>query len=143
MTVQSLLSEIGPDLSAWPSEKHFTAWLNLAPWRDISGGKLIGHVVVPGKQRVANALRMAAQSLKDSDSYLGARYRSLKIRLEGARATKAMARYLACLIYPMMTKGQTWVDRGNEFFETKRRERDIQALHRKAAALGAKVVFQA
>ena len=43
----------------------------------------------------------------------------------------------------MMTKGQTWVDRGNEYFETKRRERDIKTLHRKAAALGATVVFQA
>ena len=143
MTVQTILSEIGPDLSAWPSEKHFTAWLGLAPRRDIRGGKLIRHVVVPGKQRVANALRMAAQALKDSDSYLGARYRFLKVRLEGARATKAMARYLACLVYRMMTKGQTWVDRGNEYFETKRRERDIKTLHRKAAALGATVVFQA
>ena len=43
----------------------------------------------------------------------------------------------------MMTQGQTWVDRGDEYFETRRRERDIKALHRKAAALGAKVVFQA
>jgi len=142
MTVQTILSEIGPDLSAWPSEKHFTAWLGLAPRRDISGGKLIRHVIVPGRQRVANALRMAAQSLKDSDSYLGARYRSLKFRLEGAKATKAMARYLACLVYRMMTKGQSWIDRGKEHFEAKCREREIKALHRKAAALGATVVFQ-
>jgi len=142
MTVQTILSEIGPDLSPWPSEKQFASWLGLAPRRDISAGKLIRHVVVPGHQRVANALRMAAQSLKNSESYLGARYRSFKVRLEGAKATKAMARYLACLVYRMMTKGQTWVDRGNEYFETKRRERDIKALHRKAAALGATVVFQ-
>jgi hypothetical protein len=71
------------------------------------------------------------------------RYRFLKVRLEGARATKAMARYLACLVYRMMTKGQTWVDRGNGYFETKRREREIKTPDRRAAALGATVVFQA
>jgi transposase len=58
------------------------------------------------------------------------------------KATKAMARYLACLVYRMMTKGQSWIDRGKEHFEAKCREREIKALHRKAAALGATVVFQ-
>ena len=53
-----------------------------------------------------------------------------------------MARYLACLVYRMMTKGQSWIDRGKEHFEAKCREREIKALHRKAAALGATVVFQ-
>ena len=63
------------------SENHFASWLMLAPKRDISGGQVIRHVWVKGRNRVANALRMAAESLKASQSYLGARYRSLCGRL--------------------------------------------------------------
>ena len=70
MTVQTIYSELGPDLSAFPSENHFAFWLMLAPKRDISGGKVIRHVWVKGRNRVANALRMAAESLKASQSYL-------------------------------------------------------------------------
>ncbi len=141
MTAQVIYSELGPDLSAFPSEAHFASWLGLAPRRDVSGGKVIrqysGHV----RNRVANALRMAAESLKDSRSYLGARYRALKGRLNsGVKAVKAMARYLACLVYRVMTKGQAWVDRGAAYYEQKRQERDLQNLRRKAAALGMEVV---
>jgi transposase len=90
---------------------------------------------------VANALRMAAQALWRSDSYLGARYRHLKARLGGQKAVKAMARYLACLVYNLLTKGQAYIDRGAAHFEKKRSERELLALRRKAAALGMQVVL--
>jgi len=100
MTTQVILSELGPDLSAsFPSEDHFASWLELAPRRDVSGGKVIRQKARISNNRVATALRMAAQSLWRSDSYLGARYRHLKARLGGQKAVKAMARYLACLVY--------------------------------------------
>jgi hypothetical protein len=76
----------------------------LAPRRDISGGKVIRQKSRESKNRVANALRMAAESLSRSDSYLGARYRQLRGRLGGPKAVKAMARYLACLVYRLLTK---------------------------------------
>lgn len=140
ITTQTIYAELGADLSAFPSERHFTSWLMLAPKRDVSGGKVIKHHSVHGRNRVANALRMAAESLKDSHSYLGARYRSLRGRLGGVKAVKAMARYLACLIYRMLTKGQEWVDRGAAFYEQKRQERELGHLKRKAAALGMQLV---
>jgi transposase len=140
MTVQTVYSELGADLSAWPSEKHFTSWLELSPRRDISGGKVIRQAKRQVRNRVANALRNAAQSLIRSDSYLGARYRHLRARLGGLKAVKAMARYLACLIYRLLTKGPAWVDRGAAYYESKREERELQTLHRKAAAKGLKLV---
>ena len=141
MTAQVILSELGPDLSAsFPSENHFASWLELAPRRDISGGKVIRQKSRKSNNRVANALRMAAQSLWRSDSYLGARYRHLKARLGGQKAVKAMARYLACLIYRLLTKGQAFVDRGAAHFESKRTERELLALRRKAAELGMELV---
>ena len=141
MTTQVILSELGPDLNmSFPSEGHFTSWLELAPRRDVSGGKVIRHKSRKSNNRVATALRMAAQSLWRSDSYLGARYRHLKARLGGQKAVKAMARYLACLIYRLLTKGQAYVDRGVAHFESKRTERELLALRRKAAELGMQLV---
>jgi transposase len=142
MTAQVFLSEVGPDLKAFPSEDHFAAWLELTPRRDVSGGKVIRHVKPDGHNRLANALRMAAESLSRSDSYLGARYRSLRGRLGGQRAVKAMARYLACLLYRLMTKGQAYVDRGAAHFESKRLERERVVLERRAAVHGFKLVPQ-
>ena len=140
LTTQVVFSEIGPDFSAFPSENHFASWLTLAPRHDISGGKVLRHVPAAGRNRVANALRMAAQSLVRSDSYLGARYRRLRARLDGPVAVKAMARYLACLIYRLVTKGQAYVDRGAAHYERKRQERERQALERRASNFGLKLV---
>ena len=140
ITAQVVFTEIGPDFSAFPDENHFASWLTLAPQRDISGGKVIRHIPAAGRNRVANALRMAAQSLSHSNSYLGARYRRLRTRLEGPLACKAMARYLACLVYRMVTKGQAYVDRGAAYYESKRLEKERLALERRASSLGLKLV---
>jgi transposase len=140
MTAQVIFSELGPDLRAFPSEGNFTSWLELTPRRDISGGKVIKQKSRESKNRVANALRMAAESLWQSDSYLGARYRQLRGRMEGKKAVKAMARYLACLVYRLLTRGQDYVDRGAAYYESKRAERDMIRLKRRATELGLKLV---
>ncbi len=140
MSAQVILSELGPDLSAFATESHFTAWLGLAPQRDISGGKVIAQRSRRVRNRVANALRMAAETLAHSDSYLGARYRHLRARLGGLKAVKAMARYLACLVYRLLSKGQAWVDRGSAEYERKRKQRELVALQRKAAQMGMRLV---
>jgi len=142
MTAQTVYAELGPDLgAAFPSEDHFASWLMLAPKKDVSGGKVIRHYSMHSRNRVAQALRMAAESLHDSHSYLGARYRALRGRLRcGVKAVKAMARYLACLIYRMLTKGEDWVDRGATHFEQKRQERELHHLQHRAAAIGMQLV---
>ena len=90
---------------------------------------MIRHVWVKERNRVANGLRIAAESLNASQSCLGARYRSLRGRL-GA----PMARYLACLVYRMLMKGQDWVDRGAACYEQRRHQRELMHLERKANA---------
>jgi len=140
MTIQTVLAEVGPDLSAWKTERHWSSWLNLAPKRDVTGGRVIRHTREHRTNRVGNAFRMAAQSLIRSQSYLGARFRYLRAKLGGVKAVKAMARVLACLFYRLLTKGQTWVDRGTAEFELRRQQRESAALQRKARDLGMKLV---
>jgi len=114
--------------------------LSLCPKRDVSGGKVIRHARDKSRNRVAGVLRLAAQTLLRSDSYLGARFRNLRTRLGAPKATKAMARYLACIIYRVFTKGQQWVDRGAEHFEQNRRARDLARLQAQAEARGFRLV---
>lgn len=141
MTIQTVVAELGTDLRiSWPTERHFTSWLSLTPKRDVSGGKVIRHARDKSRNRVADILRIAASSLLRSDSYLGARYRGLRTRLGSPKAIKAMARYLACIIYRLFTKGQEWVDRGAEQFEQTRQARDLARLQAQADARGFRLV---
>jgi transposase len=140
MTVQTVLAEVGPDLSAWKTEAHWSSWLNLAPKRDVSGGRVIRHVREHRTNRVGNAFRMAAQALIRSHSYLGARCRYLRAKLGGHKAIKAMARVLACLYYRLVMKGQRWVDQGIEEFNRRSEQRELALLQRKAQKHGMQLV---
>jgi transposase len=141
MTAQTVVSELGTDFSHWKDEDHFASWLNLCPVRPVSGGKVLKQGTRKKvKNPVATALRTAANTLQFSDSYLGARFRTFRARRGDPKAIKAMARYLACLIYRMFTRGQEWVDRGAKAFEDQRARRELAALERKAAARGLKLV---
>ena len=140
ITVQTVLAEVGPDLSAWKTEAHWSSWLNLAPKRDVSGGRVIRHIREHRTNRVGNAFRMAAQTLLHSHSYLGARCRYLRAKLGGLKAVKAMARVLACLYYRLVTKGQRWVDQGIEEFNRRSEQRELAALQRKAHKHGMQLV---
>jgi len=136
MTILTWVSELGTDMTPWPSEDHLVSWMKLCPLRQVSGGKLIKHEQTKVKNRTAEALRMAASTLAHSDSYLGARFRSLRGRLGPGKAIKAMAAYLARLIYRMLTRGQAWVDRGAQQYEIKRQAHETRSLQRRATALG-------
>ncbi len=141
MTVQTILSEVGTDMSAFKTENHFASWLGLTPSKDISGGKVVG----PGRRKVQNrvamSLRLAATTLLRSQSYLGARYRHLRKELPSkTAAVKAMARHLAVLVYRMLTKGEAWVDQGAAKFEQKREDMEMARLRSRAAAKGLKLV---
>jgi transposase len=141
MTAQTILAEVGTDLSGFKNEHHFSSWLGLTPSKDISGGKTVRRGKKKVKNRLAGALRMAATSLLESDSYLGARYRHLRRRLPThASATKAMAHYLAKVVYRMLTKGEAWVDRGAAQFEKRRSERELASLTARARANGFQLI---
>jgi transposase len=140
MTAQTIVAELGTDFSRWKNEAHFASWLGLSPSRDISGGKVLKQGTNKVKNRVATALRTAANTLLHSNSYLGARFRSLQTRRGAPKAIKAMARYLACLIYRLFIRGQAWVDRGAQEFENRHTQRELAALQHKAAAHGFRLV---
>ncbi len=135
-TALKVIAEVGPDLSRFKSMKHFASWLGLCPGTKISGGKVLSAATKRTANRLAQALRLAAYSLSRSHSALGAYYRRLAARLDKAKAITATAHKLARLIYTMLTKGTEYVDRGQDYYEERYRQRVVHHLHRRAAALG-------
>src|SRR6516162_1093718 len=105
MTATTILSETGWDMSKWADEDHFVSWLRLCPDNRISGNKVIGKGRLPTNNRASIALRMAATTLRQSNTYLGAQFRRLRTRLGAPVAIKAMAAKLARLVYRMLRYG--------------------------------------
>jgi len=140
MTAMTILSEVGGDMSKWKTENHFVSWLKLSPDNKISGGKVIGKGRMPTNNRATNALKMAASTLRESDSYLGAQFRRFRSRLGPPVATKAMAAKLARLVYRMLRYGMKYVDRGAESYEAQYRKQQVSYLKRRAAQLGLQII---
>ena len=140
MTAMMVVSEAGWDMSKWQTERHFVSWLRLCPDNRISGDRVIGKGRLRTNNRLAVALKMAASSLRQSDTYLGAQFRRLRTRLGSPVGIKAMAAKLARLIYRMLRYGMEHVDRGAAFYEQQHQQRQIDSLKRKAEALGFKVI---
>ena len=134
--VMKILSEIGPDVSRFETVKHFCSWLGLSPGTKISGGKVLSAKTKRSANRVRQVLKLAAMSLSRSDSALGAFYRRLCGRMDKPRANTAVAHKLARMVYYMLTRGEAFVDKGQQHDEEQQRQRSVAALKRRAAALG-------
>ena len=134
--VTTILSEIGPQLGRFESVKQFCSWLGLCPATKISGGKVLSAKTKRSANRVRQALKMAAMSVSHSDSALGAFYRRLCGRMDKPRANTATAHKLARMVYFMLTRGEAFVDAGQQRYEEQQRERSVAALKRRASTLG-------
>ena len=135
-TALKVVSEIGTDMSKWPSAGHFASWLGLSPNNRITGGKVLSSRTKPSANRAAKALRLAANALHRSDSALGAFLRRKKAHLGAPKAITATAHKLARIIYSMLRYGQEYVDAGAEYYESQYRQRTLRSAKRRAAQLG-------
>jgi|SRR5499433_3267744 len=136
-TVEVVLSEYGPDLSRFPTEKQFVSHVTLAPRVPTSGGEQVKKKKRnSASTRVAAALRMAALSLRHSHTALGAYYRKIAQRRSGDIAVFAAARKLATLIYRLLRWGQPYVDEGEAAYENRYRQNRIRRLAATAKQLG-------
>jgi transposase len=135
-TVLRLVAECGDDMSKWPSVKHFTSWLCLAPGNKISGGRLLSSKTRRSSSRAAALLRIAAVNIGRTHTALGAFYRRLAARTGKAKAVTATARKLAVLFYNALRFGMKYVDPGEDFYEERYRQRVLHQLHRRAQQMG-------
>jgi len=139
-TALKLISEIGTDMHRWPTEKHFTSWLTLAPKNKITGGRLISSRTQPSANRAAAILRMAAMSLGRTQTALGVFYRRMAARLDKPQANTATARKLAILVYRALKGELVYRDPGADAYDLQQRTRLVRRLRQRAATLGFSLV---
>jgi len=139
-TALAVISETGADMSRFPTVAHFASWLGLCPGTKITGGKAISGRTKRCANRAAQALRLAAASLRASQSALGAYFRRMCSRMDKPKAVTAAAHKLARLIYTMLTKGEEYTDQGQDYFEERYRERVLRQLNQRAQKMGMQLV---
>jgi transposase len=140
LTVLTVISECGVDLSRFPTSKHFKSWIGLAPGTKKSGHRVLSSRSRRTTNRGATALRVAAQSLLKSDCELGAVGRSLRGRIGAEKAITTVAGKLADRIYLSLKTGRVFEDRGAQYHDLKHRERAMASLQKRARRLGMQLV---
>jgi transposase len=142
VSVQTILSEIGTDMSKWKTVKHFTSWLGLSPQNQKTGGKVIRTKTKKTDNRANLAFRQAAASLIHSKSALGNFYRRLRTKLGTPKAVVAAAHKLARIVYHMLKYRVPFDAVPPEQADAQYRERAIRQLQRKARQLGVTVIVE-
>jgi len=137
---QTVIMEVGTDMSKFPSEKHFCSWLGLAPKHEISGAKVLKNKTLKTKNRAGQAFRMAAQSVKRADCVFGSLYRRLKSRLDKAQATVATAHAIARVVYRMLKYKVEYEKIDVEEYEKKYKDQQIKYMKKKAEKFGFQLV---
>lgn len=133
---QTVIAEVGTDMSKFPNEKHFCSWLGLAPKHEISGGKVLKNKTLKTKNRAGQAFRMAANSVKQSDTVFGVKYRRMRARLGPAQATVATAHAIARVVYRMLKYKVEYESISVEEYEKQYQEQQLKYTRKKAAKLG-------
>jgi len=136
LNVLLIVSEIGVDMSKWRSAKAFCSWLGLCPGNKISGGKVLDSRTRQVVNRVADALRLAAQSAGRTETCLGIFYRRKQAHLGAPKATTATARKLACLIYYLLKYKQPYQEPDPAIYQLRLKKSALTKLQRQAVALG-------
>ena len=134
--VQTIVAELGGDISKFRSAGAFSSWMGLCPDNDISGGKVLWTGTRKVKNRVATTLRMAAQSLQRSESALGEFYRRMRAKLGPPKAITAAAHKLARVVFHLLKTRQAYDDSVFAAAEQRYRRRTENRLKAQAQALG-------
>lgn len=138
---QTVTMEVGSNVGEkFPSEKHFCAWLGLAPKHDITGGKVLSNRTLKTKNRAGQAFRLAANSVKKADCPFGVMYRRLRARLGPAQATVATAHAIARVVYKMLKYKVEYDPLSVNEYQQQYDEQQVKYMRKRAAKLGYQLV---
>ena len=140
LTAHTLLAEVGPDLSRFATASAFASWLGLCPDNRISAGRVLSVQTRVVKNRVAMALRMAAQSLHRSQSFLGEYYRRMRAKLGTPKAITAAAHKLTRIIFHLLSTRQSYDESIFSKQELQHRHRKELKLRNQARVLGFEII---
>ena len=142
LTVNSIITEVGLDPEAFETAKRFSSWLGLCPENRITGGQVKSSKTRKVVNRASKAFRMAANSLKNNKSSLGAFFRRMRARIGTPEAITATAHKLARIFFHLWKNGGTYKDLGAHYYEQKYKDRVLKNIKNKAKMLGYEISMQ-
>jgi transposase len=137
---QTVIMEVGTDMSKFHDEKHFCSWLGLAPKHEISGGKVLKNNTLKTRNRAGQAFRMAAQSVKKAENVFGIFYRRLRARLGPSQATVATAHAIARVVYRMLKYKVEYEPLSVNEYQRQYEAQQIKYMKKRAAKFGFQLV---
>src|ERR1022692_1886099 len=136
VTAHIVLTEVGPDFSAFGSASEFCSWLRLCPNNKVSGGRILARQTRKGKPRLALAQRTAAQTLHASQSPMGEYFRRMRAKFGPAKAITAAAHKMARVIFHMVTTKQAYDDSILAKQDAQQRQKREAKIRRQAREIG-------
>jgi len=136
LTIQTIISEVGTDMSQWKSESHFSSWLGLSPANKITGEKVFSTKSRKVINRASTAFRIAAAAAGKTNTAIGSFMRRIKISKGAPKAITATARKIACLFYRLLKFGQVYVEQGMACYEQTYKAKLVYGLEKRAKELG-------
>ena len=140
LRVQTIFSELGADLSDFPTPGSFSSWLNLCPKDGTSAGRRIRGLKIKTKNRVTQAFRMAGQSLHNNKSFLGDYYRAQRARFGAVKAIKNAGHKLSRIFYHVVTTRQPYDETLFAKIEARHQQRRLRQLQTLAKQMGYSLV---
>jgi transposase len=138
---QTVTMEVGSNVAEkFPTEKNFCSWLGLAPKHEISGGKVLKKKTLKTKNRAGQAFRMAANSVKKSDTVFGVMYKRFRARQGPAQATVSTAHAIARVVYRMLKYQVEYEAISVNEYQKKYEEQQVKYFKKKVASLGFQLV---
>jgi transposase len=134
--LQKILSEVGTDMSRFPTAKHFCSWLGLAPHNAISGGRILYSHTLKNHNRAGQAFRLAARAVSRGKTVYSEFYLHIRARSGAKEANVATAHKIARTFYYMLQRGQPFLAPDLQTYLQVQREKDIQRLQARAAKYG-------
>jgi transposase len=142
LTVQTIISEVGTDMTQWQTENHFASWLGLSPANKITGEKVFSTKTRKVINKAATAFRIAALTAGKTQTAIGSFMRRIKIRKGTPKAITATARKIACLFYRLLKFGQVYVEQGMQSYEQTYKVKLVHGLEKRAKELGYSLVLE-
>ena len=129
--ILTLLSEVGVDLTQFPSARHFTSWLCLCPNKKVSGGKVLSSSTRKNKSRLRKAFKQAAIGVcRKKDSVLAHFYRRMAAKHGKGTAITATARKIAVIVYNMLQKREAYRPQQLKDYQEKVRTQKIKQIQK-------------
>ena len=139
---QVIVSEIGTDMSRFPSEGHLISWAGLCPRNDESAGKRRSNRLRKGAPWLKTTLVQCAwAAVRKKGSYLQAQFLRLKARRGPKKAIMAVAASILTAIYHMLKDGTLYQDLGSNHFQNRSKGQQTKRLAKRLADLGYKVAL--